>query len=403
MASRTLCRYIALALAASVALKASTGAFLVVSLPNGAAPLINDQSRSMRVSVQGFESVDAQSSSRAHAGAFAVGFMASLAVLTAATRRSERVTASRISARVGLQAPSLIQCLEQKKLLSLVEKLKLLSTAEAAGIQIQTVEQLGLLKFASDNKILSTVETIVTNPGTSGACFIGAATLAAVTLLDLSIGGDQINFFQWVIAGALGAPALVLFGAGLVIAALFGGVKRSKPLDMPKEVPTYGNIGRGGLRPVIQTEIVQESVTLLNILEEKSLLSVVEEYRLLSLASSLINRPLTLTESLGVLSTLEETGILSLVESNATETLGAFKPAGLGLIFFALALLAYPVGGPILALLVAAPGIALTGVGIGLGVVSAPARPYGEVGGDSAINTFDGKVVNAAPSTVPIP
>mmetsp|Transcript_80198 Transcript_80198/g.186213 ORF Transcript_80198/g.186213 Transcript_80198/m.186213 type:complete len:368 (+) Transcript_80198:72-1175(+) len=299
--------------------------------------------------------------SRGSAAGLALGALGSwgiVAVVAAARQRR-----SRVAARVARGAPTLIQVLEQKGLLSRVEGLGLLSKAEAAGLGIDTPEKLGLLKLAEDLSLLSTAETLATSPSTPLLLFTAAGALAGLTYLDITAGAD-FGFLQWVIAGALGAPAVVLLGAGAVVATVFGGTRRSKNIDFSDKVVTYTPKG-------FVTKEVSEPLSLLNVVEQKQLLSFAEGNGLLALAASLIKRPLTTTEQLGVLSTLEKSGILSEVESSASDTYGAAKYGVVGLLIV-LACLTAPFVTPLpglLCALLALPGLALVALGVGLALV----------------------------------
>eukprot|EP00913_Durusdinium_trenchii_P035375 g33104.t1 len=167
----------------------------------------------------------------------------------------------------------------------------------------------------------------------AGSGVLGFAALVAASLSDGS-------FLQYFIAGALGAPALVLAVAALVILS--------------------------GTR----------SASLLETVEQKRLLSFLEENRLLSLASSLVNRPLTLTENLRLLSTLEKTGLLSQVESLAAQRYGGV-PFGLGgsaLLAAALFAAFTLENGLLLGLLLALPGLVLIVIGVAIGLVKPVVR-----------------------------
>jgi len=272
-------------------------------------------------------------------------------------------------ARVAPGAPSLIQVLEQKGFLSTTERLGLLSAAEDAGLGIETVEQLGLLKLVEDLGLLTTAETLVTSPSTP-TLLLGAATVLS-GLVFLDVAAPDFGFLQWVIAGGLGAPALALLGTAIVINLIAGGARRSRDIELDDKVVTF-NTSSG-----FTTANTRESFTLLDVLEKKNILSFLEENRLLSLAASLVKRPLTLTQNLGVLSTLEKLGVLSQVESSATDTFAAARFGLLGLVLIVAALvapLAVPDFGFLLAVLLALPGLALIAVGVAFGIIQAPSQ-----------------------------
>lgn len=275
------------------------------------------------------------------------------------------------SPRVGMRAnpgsPSLIQVLEQKKLLSTVENLRLLSAAERSGIKVNTVEELGLLKLAESLNLLSLAENVLTNGTTPFLMLAGSGVLGFAALVAASLSDG--SFLQYFIAGALGAPALVLAVAALVILVVFGGARRTRDIDIQEKVVSYGSNGfnyQSGTR----------SASLLETVEQKRLLSFLEENRLLSLASSLVNRPLTLTENLRLLSTLEKTGLLSQVESLAAQRYGGV-PFGLGgsaLLAAALFAAFTLENGLLLGLLLALPGLVLIVIGVAIGLVKPVVR-----------------------------
>jgi len=193
----------------------------------------------------------------------------------------------------------------------------------------------------------------------------GVLGFLALTAASLSEG----SFLQYFIAGALGAPALVLAVAALVILAVFGGTRRTRNIDVDEKVVKYGPNGfdySSGTR----------SASLLETVEQKRLLSFLEENRLLSLAGSLVGRPLTLTENLRVLSTLEQTGLLSQVESLAAQRFGGV-PFGLGgfaiLAAAVFAAVSLP-NGLLLGLLLALPGLVLIVIGVAIGLVKPPVK-----------------------------
>jgi len=288
------------------------------------------------------------------------GMVTSVAVVAVASR-------ARVVARANPGSPSLIQVLEQKKLLSTLENLRLLSAAEKAGVKIDTVEELGLLKFAERLNLLSLAENVLTNGSTPFLMLGGSGVLGFLALTAASL--SEGSFLQYFIAGALGAPALVLAVAALVILAVFGGTRRTRNIDVDEKVVKYGPNGfdySSGTR----------SASLLETVEQKRLLSFLEENRLLSLAGSLVGRPLTLTENLRVLSTLEQTGLLSQVESLAAQRFGGV-PFGLGgfaiLAAAVFAAVSLP-NGLLLGLLLALPGLVLIVIGVAIGLVKPPVK-----------------------------
>ena len=280
---------------------------------------------------------------------------------------SARVSARGVGMRANPGSPSLIQVLEQKKLLSTVENLCLLSAAERSGVKVNTVEELGLLKLAERLNLLSLAENVLTNGTTPFLMLAGSGVLGFAALVAASLSDG--SFLQYFIAGALGAPALVLAVAALVILVVFGGARRTRPIDIEEKVVSYGSNGfnyQSGTR----------SASLLETVEQKRLLSFLEENRLLSLASSLVNRPLTLTENLRVLSTLEQTGLLSQVESLAAQRFGGV-PFGLGgsaLLAAALFAAFTLENGLLLGLLLALPGLVLIVIGVAIGLVKPVVR-----------------------------
>lgn len=315
--------------------------------------------------------------------AFSMGVLVAVSAAVQVAGARQR---SRVIARIGNSSPSLIQVLEQKGLLSTAEKLKLLSTAENFGVELQTVEELGLLKFAEDNSLLSLAENTLTDPGTVAKAATFGVVLAGIAAYLVT---SEPDFISSILIGAFGAPALVLFGAAVVIAGITGGTRRTGDLNCERKrvqyVPSVDpNITKnmpGGTG--FKETVTNEPVTLLNVVEEKKLLTFVEEYRLLSLAAWAakllkINKPLTLTEQTGVLSTLEKSRILSYVEGTAVDKLGAARYLlGGGAFFVAALVLSTAVGGGVLgtllAILVSLPGLALIAVGLALGVIQVPA------------------------------
>jgi hypothetical protein len=292
----------------------------------------------------------------------ALGVLSGVSVLTSAAVRKARVAAKALPG-----APSLIQVAEQKGLLSTVERLGLLSQAEKAGLGIETVEKLGLLSLAEDLSLLSLAEDVLTNGNTPFLLLAGAAALGGATFLDVTAAPFDL---QWFFAGLLGAPALVLGVAGLAIFALFGGARRTRSLDREDKEISYTEAGFN-VRPI------QESVSLINVLEKKKILSFLEKNGLLSLAASVVKNPLTLTENLRVLSTLEKEGLLSAVESTATNPYGAASYGAIGAVFLTVAIAAallLPDVGLLVALLAAVPGLAFLAIAIGLGIIQAPRR-----------------------------
>eukprot|EP00435_Cladocopium_sp_Y103_P028294 s526_g7.t1 len=163
------------------------------------------------------------------------GMATSMAVAAVAFR------ASRVMVRANQGSPSLIQVLEQKKLLSTLENLRLLSAAENAGVKVDTVEELGLLTFAERLGLLSLAENVLTNGTTPFLMLAGSGVLG---LLSLTVAGlSEGSFLQYFIAGALGAPALVLAVAALVILVVFGGARRTRDIDVAEKVVEYGPNG----------------------------------------------------------------------------------------------------------------------------------------------------------------
>lgn len=168
----------------------------------------------------------------------------------------------------------------------------------------------------------------------------------------------------------MGAPALLLGGAALVILLVFGGTRRTRPIDVTEKEVSYGEGG-------FQSQEVLRSASLLETVEQKKVLSFLEENRLLSLAGSLVDRPLTLTENLKLLSTLESLGVLSQVESLVASKGGGALPGLGGLVLLGAALAALtllPSYGVLVALLLALPGLAGVALGVGIGLIKPPVR-----------------------------
>lgn len=284
------------------------------------------------------------------------GSLAGVAAVTLVARRASSRRKARVAAQVASNTPSLLQLLEQKKLLSTAKDLGLLSKAEAAGVGIQTPEELGLLKLAEDLKLLSLAESVVTNRSTPLNLLAGGALLGVATYLDVT--AEDFGFAQWVLAGALGAPALVLEVAGLVLFGLTSGTKRTKPLERDDVIVSYA-LGSG-----FTTTPIKESVSLIDGLESRKILSFVEENRLLTLASGFVKKPLTLTE--GLLPAVESAGVLTTLESlAATNGLAKVGASGFGLLLVALLLLLFvPDFGGLLAVLPALAGVVLVGTAI---------------------------------------
>lgn len=351
---------------AGTAVLACAGSTAFVSAPRSAA------APAVRAPVSGVAPVAAAVPTNVGvAGAImggAMGLAGTVAVAAGAARRS------RVAARVGKNQPSLIQVLEQKKLLSTVEGLGLLSTAERLGVSADLPEKFGLLKFAEKKGILSYAEAVLTSPNTPIVLLLAAGALVCGVYLDLTESAT-LGFGQWVLAGAFGVPAIVCLVAAVAIFALFGGVSRTKNLDLVEEVDTYST--GGSYVGTFGTKKTSRSVTLLNVLEEKGLLSFAEENGLLSLATSIVGKPLTLTEQAKVLSTLESTGLLSTVESSASDQFGAanYGLTGLAIITAAIvSALLVPDYGALLAVLLALPGLGFLGVGLGFSIVQAPRK-----------------------------
>lgn len=246
--------------------------------------------------------------------------------------------------------------------------MKLLSGAEKAGVGAAAPEQLGLLKLLDDLKLLSLAENTLTNPATPALLAAAGAFLGGLVYLDVT--APDFGIAQWVVAGALGAPALVLEVAAVAIYNLFSGASRFKNLDRSETIIEYD--GRDFV-----TRKVDDAATLIGTLEKRRVLSWVEDNRLLSLGSSLISKPLTLTESLGVLSTLEGSGILSSIESAAADKNGAAKVGLVGLaivpVAIALAVLV-PTYGLLLALPLVLIALAYIAVGVAISSISPPSQ-----------------------------
>jgi hypothetical protein len=302
----------------------------------------------------------------AHSGALAAGAVASLALAAAAGRRA---AVRCVSVQVAKGAPSLIQVLEQKNLLSFAQNNRLLSQAEKAGLGIQTVEELGLLKLLDRLKLLTLAETLVTNPSTATTLLLGSIVLGGLAFVLATTG--EVGFLQSVLVGAFGAPALVLFGAAVVIFGLTSGTRRSRPLTRSDKVVVYND-------PGFVTTSVTEDVTLIQSLEKRNVLSYLEENRLLGLAASLVNQPLTLTENLGILPQIERQQVLSFVESTAADKFGPVKVGLPGLVLLPAAAAAFFLLPDIANILVAGAlglgGIAFIAVGGGIALAAPPTR-----------------------------
>jgi len=218
-------------------------------------------------------------------------------------------------------------------------------------------------------KLLTFAENFVTSPTTPLLLLLGSVLLGGLAFV-LATAPD-VSFLQSVLVGAFGAPAVVLFGAAVVIFGLTAGTRRTLPLSRTDKDVVYGPNG-------FTTTTVVEDSSLIETLEKKSVLSFLEENRLLSLAASFVNRPLTLTENLGILSTLESQGVLSQVESTAADKYGAFKVGGLGLVLLPLALAAFFLLPDVLNLLAAGVfglgGLAFIAVGAGISIAAPPTR-----------------------------
>jgi len=237
------------------------------------------------------------------------------------------------------------------------------------NLGIQTVEELGLLKLADKLNLLSLAEDVVTNPSTPALLAVGSFLLGGLAYLDAT--APDFGFLQSVLAGALGAPAVVLLGAAVVIFGLTAGTSRNRPLAREDKIVTYGDSG-------FSTQEVVEDATLIGTLAKRRVLSYVEENRLLSLAASLVNRPLTLTENLGILRTLENSKLLSAIESQAADKYGALKAGGLGLLLLPIAVLAFfflpDVANLLVALALGLAALPSLAIGIAIGVANPPDR-----------------------------
>jgi hypothetical protein len=275
--------------------------------------------------------------------------------------------------------PSLIQVLEQKGLLSTVEKLGLLSSAEKQGVTISLPEKLGLLKFAEENKLLTLAENILTDGSTVPKFLIAAATLAGgAFLIGTAEVSPEVEFTQGVFAGALGLPALVAFGAAVVIGGITSGTSRSADIDTEVTTLTFRPTAPG--TGAFDERREKKAISLLTVLEEKKLLSVLEDNRLLSLAQQLastagVTRPLTITEQQGVLSKLEGARLLSGIESTASDKTAAVGPALIAALLVGAAVVSsFTLQGPLAAvapLLLGLPAVGLAVYAIVLGVLNA--------------------------------
>jgi hypothetical protein len=220
-------------------------------------------------------------------------------------------------------------------------------------------------------KLLSFAEGFLTNGSTPGKLAAAAVLLAGTAYL--ATPETTWGFTDWAIAGFFGAPAVVLFGAAAVIYAITSGTYQSKDINVTDTKVEY-DLKSGAFK----NQKINEPVTLLDVLERRKLLSFLEENRLLSLAGSLIDKPLTLTENLGVLSTLENTGLLSELESAASDDTAPLRSGIFGGVLLALGLGVGIAVNVLLGLLVALPGLVLVGYGIALGAFSVP-KSYDKV------------------------
>lgn len=305
--------------------------------------------------------------------AFVVGMTGTFGVIAAVTR--QRARRARITARANLGAPSLLQLAEQKKLLSLVQNSRLLSAAEQAGVRIETVEKLGLLKLAEEKGLLSLAETVLTNPQTPLLLIAGSLALAFLAYLDLS--QSELGFLQWYIAGALGTPALILFGAGVVIFSLTSGARRTADIDVVSQSFDIQPGTTKASEKIFTYSTEKQSISLINTLEKKKLLSAVEEAGLLTTAASVINKPLTFTENLRILPQLENAKLLSFLESKLVDPLFPAIIGGAGGAALVAAIVTFfglpGTTGLVLALVLVVVSVALVVGGIVLASLSAKA------------------------------
>eukprot|EP00931_Biecheleriopsis_adriatica_P116879 TRINITY_DN92464_c0_g1_i1.p1 TRINITY_DN92464_c0_g1~~TRINITY_DN92464_c0_g1_i1.p1 ORF type:complete len:421 (-),score=59.66 TRINITY_DN92464_c0_g1_i1:72-1178(-) len=264
--------------------------------------------------------------------------------------------------------PSLIQVLEEKKLLSLAENLGLLSKAEGAGLTIQAVERSGLLLLAEKEKLLTKAEGILTDRSTPIKLLIPATVLLFLFFSDTSgelaswLTGDEVDaelgFTEQVLAVVFGLPGLVLYIAGFAIAALFGGVKRTRNLTSDE---VEFNVAKGGFAPTAE-------YTLPKIAEKNKLLSFAQNTGALGLIGKAVANPLTFAEENKILSLLESNKVLSAVESQSVKGYKDVGFLGVTLLTLALFVILIPDYGLTLALLLGLPGIILLVVGTALQV-----------------------------------
>jgi len=255
-----------------------------------------------------------------------MGLASGLIVASRTRRQAQQAAAEDLSG-----PPSLIQVLERKKLLSLAEKLKLLSAAENAGLTVGTVEQSGLLTAAEQGGLLTKAEAFLTSRSTPSlllavALFSGVLYWLTVTgeLASLLTGlpaDPELGLAEYILAAVFGLAWAASALAGSAIVSLFGGVRRSKPLDSAEVV----------FDPNAQTFVSSGDATLLKTVENKKLLSFAQKNRLLSLLGKFVDKPLTLVEQQGILSKLESAGLLSSLESQSGKGFGLLSGVGLTL------------------------------------------------------------------------
>ncbi|CAE8621439.1 unnamed protein product [Polarella glacialis] len=295
-----------------------------------------------------------------------VGAALGVVATVSLTVTAARARASRIAAQANKGAPSLIQVLEQKRLLSAIQNLGLLSKLEAAGISLSTVEDLGLLSLAEETGILITAESLLTDSKTPLLLLAGSGALGFLTFLAVTAADPS-----WLLVGILGAPALALLVVGGGILALFGGATRTRELDRTDREIVFNGTS-------FEEKKLDESVSLIDVVQRKGLLRFIEQNKLLTLAGSLVDKPLTLTENLGILSLLESSGLLSVLESSASQKAGAvgWGLAGGASLAVAAALLYFVQGivGIALSVPFGLTGLALIAVGVVFGLIQAPSR-----------------------------
>lgn len=118
-------------------------------------------------------------------------------------------------------APNYLRTLERKKVLSNIEQLGLLSAAEKAGLSLSKLEELKLFSTAERLGLLSTLERLlVADPAAVSSLslvpFVG--TIATLSLLPSDPA--PLAIAKYAVAAVLAGSTVMLFGLGLLIAAI---------------------------------------------------------------------------------------------------------------------------------------------------------------------------------------